>query len=64
MIQKLTYVIDPTNQGLINLKLQGRRGIRLYKTCHDQYNPRDPGYVFYPADLQFFLDYENKDTNR
>ena len=52
------------SRGLINLKLQSRNSISLYKTRHDQYNSSDPGYIFYPADLQFFLDYENKDTNR
>ena len=47
---------------MINFKLRGEEnGVSLCKTCHDQYDNKDPGYIFYPADLQFFVDFEKKD---
>lgn len=40
-------------------------GLPLCPNCHFQYDkPRDPGWVFFPADLQYFIDEEKKDVRR
>ena len=49
-------------QGLINFKLRSAdNGVSLCKTCHDQFDSKYSGYVFYPADLQYFIDFEEQD---
>ncbi|KAL8918606.1 MAG: hypothetical protein Q9208_007250 [Pyrenodesmia sp. 3 TL-2023] len=40
-------------------------GLPLCKNCHAQYDkPRDPGWVFFPSDLQYFIEEEEKDVRR
>jgi hypothetical protein len=40
-------------------------GIALCPTCHRQFdNAADPGFVFFPTDLEFFIDFEINDQDR
>ncbi|KAL8905667.1 MAG: hypothetical protein Q9207_002481 [Kuettlingeria erythrocarpa] len=40
-------------------------GLPLCPNCHFQYDkPGDPGWVFFPADLRYFIDEEKKDVRR
>lgn len=53
------------SQGLINFKLQSAdNGISLCKTCREQYLSKYQGYIFYPADLQYFIDFEEHDRTQ
>ncbi|KAL8652823.1 MAG: hypothetical protein Q9210_002460 [Variospora velana] len=40
-------------------------GLPLCPNCHFQYDkPGDPGWVFFPADLKYFIEEEKKDVRR
>ncbi|PKY05542.1 hypothetical protein P168DRAFT_317065 [Aspergillus campestris IBT 28561] len=51
------------DQGLLNFSLTSAdNGIPLCSTCQYLFErPDDPGFVFIPADLQYFIDFELKD---
>ncbi|KAB8227564.1 uncharacterized protein BDW43DRAFT_242985 [Aspergillus alliaceus] len=52
--------------GLIDFPLTSvLNAIPLCPSCHDQFDClNDPGFVFIPKDLQFFIEYELKDRER
>ncbi|KAB8227225.1 HNH endonuclease signature motif containing protein [Aspergillus alliaceus] len=52
--------------GLLNFSLlSAANGIPLCATCHTQFDrAHDPGFVFIPTDLQYFIDFELEDRER
>lgn len=52
--------------GLLNFSLtSAANGIPLCPTCHAEFDrAHDPGFVFIPADLQYFIDFELKDSEK
>ncbi|KAJ6017254.1 hypothetical protein N7451_000633 [Penicillium sp. IBT 35674x] len=52
--------------GLINFDLRGAaNAIPLCKSCHGQFDSAiDPGYVFFPSDIQYFIDCELADRQQ
>ncbi|KAE8389608.1 hypothetical protein BDV23DRAFT_194289 [Aspergillus alliaceus] len=52
--------------GLLNFSLlSAANGIPLCGTCHIQFDrAHDPGFVFIPTDLQYFIDFELEDRER
>ncbi|KAK4994801.1 hypothetical protein LTR66_005242 [Elasticomyces elasticus] len=53
-------------QGLITFDYLGvDNGIPLCATCHDNFDDiNSPGFIFFPSDLQFFIDFEEQDFQR
>ncbi|KAL4811303.1 hypothetical protein BDV18DRAFT_155908 [Aspergillus unguis] len=52
--------------GLINFSLESfDNGIPLCPNCHTQFDRSDdPGFVFLPVDLKYFIDFELQDRDR
>lgn len=52
-----------SDAGLVTSKLTGPgNGVALCPTCHARFvNTNDPGYIFYPTDIDFFIDWEIND---
>src|SRR2546427_5129986 len=47
-------------RGIINFDLRSvENGVALCPTCHQEYGyARDPGWVFFPSDLKYFIQFE------
>ncbi|KAL8659012.1 MAG: hypothetical protein Q9202_007318 [Teloschistes flavicans] len=52
--------------GILNLDRLGdaNNGVPLCPNCHVRYDASVPCWIFYPEDLQFFIDSENEDKKR
>ncbi|CAG8899459.1 unnamed protein product [Penicillium egyptiacum] len=55
-----------STEGLLTFSLtSAANGIPLCPTCHVEFDRfDDPGFVFIPADLQYFIDFELKDSEK
>ncbi|PKY06594.1 hypothetical protein P168DRAFT_115733 [Aspergillus campestris IBT 28561] len=55
-----------SKEGLLPFSLtSAANGIPLCATCHLEFDrAHDPGFVFFPSDLQYFIDFELRDRER
>ncbi|PLN78865.1 hypothetical protein BDW42DRAFT_174029 [Aspergillus taichungensis] len=67
VIPKADHAIEVwVQRGLVDFPLNSlTNAVPLCPTCHSQFdNHLDPGFVFVPKDLQYFIDYEREDHER